>query len=168
MTVAVGFNPRLAMTRERFVAEMRGSPTRMKLVADCVEMVQSSLRDEIVWRDDRPWVETHGYVPRSLCDQGQEPMSHPNPRSVSVSTHAIADAIRVEHGLAEAADGVDRGLRENQQPRDRMSHHLKVATPCPRCFRFKSCRAATSIRDDGVCGPRPERRPCRCRPRGSS
>ena len=31
---------------------MRGSPTRMKLVADRMEMVQSSLRDEMVWRDD--------------------------------------------------------------------------------------------------------------------
>ena len=50
--VIVGFNPRMAMTRKRFAAEMRGSPTRMKLVVNRVEMVQSSLRDEIVWRDD--------------------------------------------------------------------------------------------------------------------
>ena len=46
---------------------------------------------------DRPWVEIHSNLRRSLCDQGQEPMSHPNPRSLSVSTHPISDAIRVEH-----------------------------------------------------------------------
>ncbi len=30
---------------------MRGSSTRMKLMVDRAEIVQSSLRDEIVWRD---------------------------------------------------------------------------------------------------------------------
>ena len=52
---------------------MRGSSARMKLVADRAERIPSSLRDEIVWRDGRPWVETHGDLRRSLCDQGQEP-----------------------------------------------------------------------------------------------
>jgi hypothetical protein len=37
--------------------------------AEGVVMVRSSLRDEMVWRDGRPWVETHGDLPRSLCDQ---------------------------------------------------------------------------------------------------
>ena len=45
----------------------------MKLVADRAERIQSSLRDEMVWRDGRPWVETHGDLRRSLCDQGPEP-----------------------------------------------------------------------------------------------
>ena len=45
----------------------------MKLIADRAAMVRSSLRDEMVWRDGRPWVETHGDLRRSLCDQGQEP-----------------------------------------------------------------------------------------------
>ncbi|MCX7422538.1 MAG: hypothetical protein NT013_23745 [Planctomycetia bacterium] len=44
-------------------------------------MVRSALRDEMVWRDDRPWVETHGDLRRSLCDQGQEPkVAHPPKR----------------------------------------------------------------------------------------
>ncbi len=47
--------------------------THIHLAAEGVEMVQSSLRDEMVWRDGRPWVETHGDLRRSLCDQGQEP-----------------------------------------------------------------------------------------------
>ncbi len=32
---------------------------------------QSSLRDEIGLPIHRPWVETHGYLQRSLCDQGK-------------------------------------------------------------------------------------------------
>ena len=40
----------------------------MELLADGVAMVQSSLRDEIAWRDCQPWVETHGYHRRSLRD----------------------------------------------------------------------------------------------------
>ena len=45
----------------------------MKWVAGRAERIQSSLRDEMVWRDGRPWVETHGDLRRSLCDQGREP-----------------------------------------------------------------------------------------------
>ena len=47
--------------------------THIPLAADGVAMVQSSLRDEMVWRDWRPWVEAHGDLRRLLCDQGQEP-----------------------------------------------------------------------------------------------
>ncbi len=55
----------------------------MKWVADRAERIQSSLRDEMVWRVGRPWVETHGYLRRSLCDQGQEPKSPRVPVSQS-------------------------------------------------------------------------------------
>ncbi len=46
--------------------------THIRLAANGVAMIQASLRDEIDWRDCRPWVETHGYLRRSLRDQGQE------------------------------------------------------------------------------------------------
>ena len=37
-------------------------------------MVQSSLRDEIVWCDWRPWVETHGYR-RAVAPRPNQPHS---------------------------------------------------------------------------------------------
>ena len=53
--VAVGFNPRSAITANHLVAERRwkagGASVPMKLIADGVAMVQSLLRDEMVWRD---------------------------------------------------------------------------------------------------------------------
>ena len=63
------------MIRRGATVEGGGAAARMKLIADRVAMVRSSLRDEMVWRDGRPWVETHGCRQRSHCDQGQEPKS---------------------------------------------------------------------------------------------
>ncbi len=60
------------MVRRGATIECVETTTRINLAADGVAMVQSSLRDEVVWRDCRPWVETHGYLRRSLCDQVQE------------------------------------------------------------------------------------------------
>ena len=73
LTVAVGFNPRMAMTREkvrRGATIESGAMTTIELLVD--DAIQSSLRDEIAWRDCRPWVETHDYLRRSLRDQRQE------------------------------------------------------------------------------------------------
>jgi hypothetical protein len=66
-------------------------------------MVPSSLRDEIVWRDGRPWVETHGNLRRSLCDQGQEPKSRLRGRVCEFQKWPLR-AWEVENGLAAISE----------------------------------------------------------------
>ncbi len=75
MPVAVGFNPRFAITRQLVrrgaTIEARDVWTPMNRGVDDVTTVQSSLRDEIVCSVHRPWVETHGYRRRSLRDENK-------------------------------------------------------------------------------------------------
>ncbi len=75
--------------------------THIQLAANGVAMIQSSLRDEIDWRDCRPWVETHGALRRSLCDHGQEPKSRL--RGTAWPTPTIRDLDNRSH-LDKAAD----------------------------------------------------------------
>ena len=81
-------------------------------------------------KNRQPSTEVLGYFRVSLPGQKQDRsvrvISHPNPRSLSVSTHPISDAIRVEHGLADAADAADRGQGESKQPHV-AERHLAVA-----------------------------------------
>lgn len=70
---------------------MRRSAARKKFVADRAEMIPSSLPDEIVGRDCRPWLETAGDLRRSLCD----------PWQVSIATRGAGNA-RFRKGRREA------------------------------------------------------------------
>ena len=122
---------------------MRGSAARMKWVADRAERIQSSLRDEMVWRDCRPWVETHGDLRRSLCDQGQEPCRlvegaagcHGQgvcDRTVLVAVmapstiHVSASFARPRRGLRDRGTRTRRSVFANQMFDDGIARLLKV------------------------------------------
>ncbi len=76
-----------AETRELMIAVKLEGRTYQELAdetgktSDAVRMqanrAMNALRDEMVGRDGRPWVETHGDLRRSLCEQRHEPKSHP-------------------------------------------------------------------------------------------
>ena len=107
--VAVGFNPRLRMPRHEFVAERRLNRRGDDANSICGGMTwrwfNRRSATKWVWRDWRPWVETHGYRRWSLRDR----KNHSFTRLVNCTTdwHVV---LTVRYSLAGADSVVATGL----------------------------------------------------------
>lgn len=102
--VAVGFNPRLRLPHEWFVAERRLNRRGDDAISIGGGMAwrwfNRRSATKWVWRDWRPWIETHGYRRWSLRDRN----NHSFTRRVNCTTdwHVV---LTVRYSLA-GADGV--------------------------------------------------------------
>src|SRR5436190_3862890 len=81
-----------------------GTMRRIKSAAYGVMTVQSSLRDEIGLPVDQPWVETHGYLRRSLCDQGKNESAAGKVCATTRNTPTNCGVLPVRSALLHAHD----------------------------------------------------------------